>query len=343
MTMKMFKKAKGISAVILLAILLIALPARADDSVIFADLGWDSIQVHNRIAGFIFEHGYGKTVDYTFVELTPALLGLERGDIDINMELWPTYNIDWWDKAQKENIIKNFGINFEGASQGWYVPTYVIEGDPARNIEPTAPELESVQDLEKYWEIFRDPENPDQGRLYNGPTGWVAHDINIEKLKGYGLDKFFRSFSPGSGTALDSIIVSAYRQGKPILFYYWEPTWLLGKYDMTRLEEPPYDEKLWNRENQFLCTWLTATTYVVSSGRFVEDHPELVPFLEAYSTSLEQNQKVLAWLQENGTDPDEAALWFLRNNRATWKKWIKGEDRRTVIEVVEKALAEQEK
>jgi glycine betaine/proline transport system substrate-binding protein len=341
--MTILKWIMRISAVSFMFFHLLAVPAMAKDSVNFADLGWDSIQVHNRIVGFIFEHGYGKTVDYTFVELTPALLGLERGDIDINMELWPTYNIDWWDRAQKENIVKNFGINFEGASQGWYVPTYVIEGDDERGIEPSAPGLKSVFDLAEYWEVFRDPENPDYGRLYNGPSGWVAHDINIEKIKGYGLDEHYKPFSPGSGTALDSAIVSAYRQGRPVLFYYWEPTWLLGKFDMTRLKEPPYDEKLWNPENQFLCTWLTATTYVVGSRKFVEDYPELVPFLENYSTSLEQNQKVLAWLQENGTDLEGAATWFLEKYPGTWESWIQGKDREEVISRVERALAEKSK
>jgi glycine betaine/proline transport system substrate-binding protein len=308
------------------------------EHVTFADLSWDSIQLHNRIAGFIFEHGYGKKVDYLFVDITPGLMGLERGDIDINMELWPTYNIEWWDKAREKGTVVDMGVNYGGATQGWYVPTYVIKGDPERGIDPMASGLRAVDDLSEYWEIFRDPEHPKKGRFINGPTGWVAHDINLAKLEGYGLDRTFHPFSPGSGTALDTTIVTAYELGRPVLFYYWEPTWILGKFDMTRLEEPPYDEKLWNSENKFLCTWLTATTYVVANSDFVRDNPVLAEVLRKYSTSLDQNQKALAWLQENGSDIERGAVWFLREYPEVWKSWIRGNNRESVIHKIQKAL-----
>lgn len=325
-----------ISAMLLL--LFIPFMAFAEDAVVFADLNWDSIQLHNRIAGFIFQHGYDQKVEYFFVDITPGLMGLERGDIDINMELWPTYNIDWWDKARKEGTVTDMGINYEGATQGWYVPTYVIRGDPERGIKPMASGLKSVYDLPKYWEVFRDPEHPEKGRLTNGPTGWVAHDINITKLSGYGLDKYFKTFSPGSGTALDTAIITSYELGKPILFYYWEPTWILGRYDMTRLEEPPYDEKIWNSENKFLCTWLTATTYVVANSDFVKGNPSLAEVLRKYSTGLDQNQKALAWLQDNGNDLEKGAIWFLEEYPETWRSWITGDNREVIISKIHKAL-----
>lgn len=322
----------------MLLLLFIPFMVFAEDEVIFADLNWDSIQLHNRIAGFIFEHGYGKKVDYLFVDITPGLMGLERGDVDVNMELWPTYNIEWWDKARETGTIVDLGVNYDGATQGWYVPTYVIKGDPERGIESMAPDLRSVYDLPEYWEVFRDPEQPKKGRFINGPTGWVAHDINLAKLEGYGLDSNFHPFSPGSGTALDTTIVSAYELGRPVLFYYWEPTWILGKFDMTRLEEPPYDEKLWNSENSFLCTWLTATTYVVANTDFVRDNPALAQVLRKYSTSLDQNQKALAWLQENGNDIEKGAVWFLREYPQTWKSWISGDDSEAIISKIQSAV-----
>ena len=325
-------------ALLIAFLLLISGPAAAKDPVVFADLSWESIQLHNRIAGFIFTHGYGEKVDYLFVDLTAGLMGLERGDIDINMELWPTFNLDWWDKAREKKSVVDLGVNFEGASQGWYVPTYVIKGDPERGIKPSAPDLKSVFDLPQYWEIFRDAENKKFGRLLNGPTGWVAHDINITKLEGYGLDKFYQALSPGSGTALDTAIVTAYKQGRPILFYYWEPTWLLGRYDMTRLEEPPFDEKLWTPEGKFLCTGLTATTYVVANSKFLDANPSLAAFLKNYSTSLEQNQKALSWLEDNGNDMAKGAVWFLKEYPDTWKGWITGPDRQEIIAKIEKAL-----
>lgn len=309
------------------------LAAGANEKIVFADLTWDSIRFHNRVAGFIIENGYGFPVEYLFVDITPGLMGLEQGDVDVNMELWPTYNLDWWEKALAEGTVLNLGTNFENATQGWFIPTFVIKGDPERGIEPLAPDLKSISDLPRYWKLFRDPEFPEKGRLVNGPSGWVAHDINLAKLEGYGLERYFKAFSPGSGAALDTYIATSYERGLPVLFYYWEPTWLLGKYDMTMLEEAPFDEKLWTPENKFACEWLTATTYIVVGRTFAERYPDVTDFLRNYGTSLEMNQKALAYMHETGATADEAALWFLRHNPDTWKSWIPPKDREVIREV----------
>lgn len=313
------------------------LTADADEHIVFADLSWDSVQFHNRVAGFIIEHGYGYPVEYLFVDITPALMGLERGDVDVDMELWPTYNLDWWEKAQADGTVLNLGANFENATQGWFVPTYVIHGDPERDIAPLAPDLKGVADLSRYWELFRDPEVPEKGRLINGPAGWVAHNINKAKLEGYGLDEHFQAFSPGSGTALDTYISTSYERGVPVLFYYWEPTWLLGKYDMTMLEEAPFDDALWTPEKKFTCEWLTVTTYIVVGKTFPSRYPDVTAFLKNYGISLEENQKALAYMHATGATADEAATWFLKNYPEVWKAWIPAEDMEVVGEV-QKAL-----
>ena len=60
----------------------------ASKKLVLADVGWDSVQVHNRIAGFILKHGYGYEVEYMPGETIPLFAGTARGDIDINMEVW---------------------------------------------------------------------------------------------------------------------------------------------------------------------------------------------------------------------------------------------------------------
>ena len=48
-------------------------------------------------------------------------------------------------------------------------------------------------------------------------------------------------------------MVAAYEKGKPWIGYYWEPTWVMGKLDMTLIEEAPYDEEVW--ENTKACAY----------------------------------------------------------------------------------------
>ncbi len=62
--------------------------ARDKEPVVFTDFSWDSAQFHNRVAGFILEHGFGRKVLYNFTEEMPGFLGLERGDFHLAMETW---------------------------------------------------------------------------------------------------------------------------------------------------------------------------------------------------------------------------------------------------------------
>jgi glycine betaine/proline transport system substrate-binding protein len=131
--------------------------AAAAEPVGLVDASWDSIQVHNRIAGFILEHGFGYAPEYVFAESMPGLMAIERGDAHLSMEGWVDNVVEWWEKAQARKTVADLGSTFPDAPQGWYVPTYMIKGDAARGIAPVAPDLKSVADLPKYWELFKDP------------------------------------------------------------------------------------------------------------------------------------------------------------------------------------------
>ncbi len=309
--------------------------------VVFLDNSWDSSQIQNRIAGFIIEHGYGYKTDYIFSETLPGMLGLERGDVHVYIDGWVDNTPEWWRKAQKEGTIYKAGVNYPEAPQGWYVPTYVIKGDPERGIEPLAPDLEYMEDLGKYWELFKDPEDPKKGRFYNAPPGWKISTINEEKFKAFGLDKQFNFFSPGSGTALKTVALTKYEKGEPILFYYWEPTDLMGLYDMTRLKQrTAFSDELWTEENQYNCDFPAQKIQKVLNAEFAETNDELRTFFERYATSLDLNNEFLSKRLTEDFDLEETAIWFLENHPEVWKQWIP-EDRPEVIERVEKALQDK--
>jgi len=295
-------------------------PAAQAQPVVFVDFSWDSVQVHNRIAGFILEHGYGMSVDYLFADTVPGLLALERGDAHLSMEIWRDNIAEAWERGLVRGRFAELGRNFPDAPQGWYVPTYLIKGDPERGIAPLAPDLRSVTDLPRYWELFRDPEVPSKGRFYNAPNGWVVHDLNLEKLAAYGLLDTFVPFDPGSDAALVASMAAAYERGQPWVGYYWEPTWVMGLYDMTLLEEPPYSDACW--ETDKACAFKPAEVLIGAHKPFVDQHPEIAEFLNNYETTLAQNNDVLAYMQAHGATAEEAALYFLRTYEDVWTAWV---------------------
>jgi len=331
------KKASGIILAVLVSLLCMSGGSLAQEKkVTFVDFSWNSVQMHNRIAGFVLEHGYGFKPEYLFAESVPGLTGLAQGDVDIAMEMWIDNLLDWYNEAvgEKKTVI-DLGPVFPDSPQGWYVPTFVIEGDEERGIEPMAPGLKSVHDLPEYWELFKDPENPQKGRFYNAIPGWVVHDINLKKIEAYGLSDTYQVFSPGSQTALATAIVSNYNRGKPVLAYYWEPEWIMGMLDMTRLEEPPYDPEKWGEGKSYGCAFPAARVHVGINTEFAKENPEILTFLANYETSLEQNNAALAYMQQEEATVEEAATWFLKEYEDVWTKWIPDEKtRKKVLEAL---------
>lgn len=58
-------------------------------TIVFGDVSWDSVQVHNRIMAFIIENGLtGYKADFIPGDTLPILNGLQQGDVDVDMESW---------------------------------------------------------------------------------------------------------------------------------------------------------------------------------------------------------------------------------------------------------------
>lgn len=307
-------------AIIAVLMLVLSVPAlSADKKIVFGDMSWDSARVHNRISAFIIKQmGY----ESEFVPGgTPIMLqALMKGDIDVDMESWTQNVQELYDKGISEGTILDLGPNYPDSWQGWLVPTYMIEGDKERGIEPMAPDLKSVFDMPKYWELFKDPEDPSKGRFYNAIAGWSVTGINEKKFKAYGLDKTYNDFIPGSDAALSGSMVAAYRKGNPWFGYYWGPTWVLGKLDMTPLEEPPYDEEVWEKSKA--CAFPSVEVNILVNSKLPERAPDVVEFFRRYETTMKLNNKFLVYMKDESADAHETAIWFLKNYEDVWTKWV---------------------
>ncbi|MBF8983668.1 ABC transporter substrate-binding protein [Lutibacter sp. B2] len=332
--MKIFRKIKMIHAFLIFTLLVSVVGLTACGSekakansekpkIIFADAGWDSFTFHNEVARAIIEKGYGYPTDVTMGSSTLTFTGLIQGDIDVNMETWIENILDAYTEGVANGDIVRLSSTFPDSAQGIYVPTYVIKGDEKRGIKPIAPDLKSVKDLPKYWETFKDEEEPTKGRLYGAIPGWMADQDLRKKVETYGLDKTYNYFSPGSDAGLSSSIVGAYEKGEPWVGYYWEPTWIMGKYDMTLLEEEPYSKEKW--ENGRDCAWTPVDVAVVVHKDLLQKAPEVVAFLKKYHTTSKLTSDALSYMEKNNVDAKEAAKWFLKEHEDIWTKWVPSE------------------
>lgn len=306
-----------------LLIFLAACSSDADgklDKIIFADAGWDSIRVHNFIAGKIIEEGFGYDTDVTAGSTAATVQGLREGDINVYMEIWTDNIKEVYEEAIDSGDIVRTSTNFADNDQGLYVPTYVIEGDPERGIEPMAPDLRTVEDLKKYPDIFPDPEKPGRGRIINGPSGWAVEETITQKFETYGLGETMENFIPGSDSAAVADLVKAYESGKAWVGYYWSPTWVTAKYDLTLLEEPAFDQEIWD-ENRG-TTFPPNDVVVAVHKDMPEQAPEVVEFLEKYETSNDLTEEALNYMEEHDASAEEAAIWWMKEHEDVWTAWV---------------------
>jgi len=302
----------------------------------FADTQFQTLWLNNAIAGFVVEHGYGYPVETIEVTTPVYQQSLASGELDVMMELWRMNIIDWYNEVTESGQVIDLGETFERSTQGFYVPRYVIEGDPERGIEPTAPELKSVFDLPEYTELFQDPEDPSKGRLISCITGWQCAMINRIKMNAYGLMEDYNLMEPGASAALDASIAGAYTKGEPILAYYWEPTWLLGTYDMVQLEEPEWTPECDAETQRALtgeidaedvsevagCGYQTLGVRKGVHGGLAEEAPELVEFFEAMFVGTDALNRTSAYMSAEEVSADEAALWYFANYQEDWREWL---------------------
>ncbi|AEG05428.1 ABC transporter substrate-binding protein [Sinorhizobium meliloti] len=303
-------------------------------TVTFAGIDWESGAFITEVMKTILSKGYDCQVDSIPGNSVTLEQATANNDVQIFAEEWLGRS-DVWNKAVEEKKVIAVGKTFVGASEGWFVPDYVVHGDPARNIEAKAPDLKSVSQLTdpKIAEIFADPEEPSKGRFLNCPSGWTCEGVSTAKLEAYKLGETYVNFRPGTGTALDAAITSAYLQGEPILFYYWSPTAILGKFKLIQLEEPAYNEACWkelssaNGKRDEGCAFPSVDVAYGVNSTFASEAPEIVEILEKATFPLDEVNASLAYMADNKVDATAAAAEFLKTKGDIWSKWVSDEAR----------------
>jgi len=303
----------------------------------FYDGGWENIKINNAIAMYVIENGYHfpvKSIETRVPEMQNLLV---KGELDVNMEMWRVLMNEWVSEQLESGTIFDLGPTYEAGSQGFYVPTYVIEGEPEREIEPMAPNLRSVKDLITYQKVFSNPENSNKGIWLNCMQGWACREINLIKMATYGIDNHFNAVEPSNEREWNEWITNAYEKGEPIVTYYWDPSPLLGTLKMTKLEEPPHTEDCWNEIEKVLsnfsfgdssekaCAYQTVSIHKFVSSRLQEKAPEVFKFLKTMFVGTATIRELGGYMKQNQASPEATALFFLRNYEDQWKNWVSEE------------------
>jgi glycine betaine/proline transport system substrate-binding protein len=303
--------------------------AQADcGEVSITEMNWGSAQIVTAVAAFIMEQGYGCSVAVIPSDTVPAVASVaENNEPDIVTELWLNSTGDAYQRLEDEGRIVRLGAVLDpGGVEGWWIPRYLAEAHP---------ELKTVQDVMA---------NPDLvgGRFNNCPEGWGCRVVNDNLIRALDLPASgLEVFNHGSGETLATSIAAAYEAREPWFGYYWAPTALLGRYDMVKVEIGPIDEAAHARnanqgtDNPGVSDYPPATVLTSVTADFAERHPDLTEFLRAMTFEVDVMNGLLAWMDANNANAEEAAVHFLTTQPETWAEWLNDDARERLSVLVQ--------
>jgi glycine betaine/proline transport system substrate-binding protein len=320
---------KGALAAALLMGATASLPVQAQDSacgtdrtIDIAEMTWPSAAALAHIHAIVLENGFGCDVEIVTGDTVPTSASmLRRGEPAVAPELWTSAIEEPWAKGIEEGQVTELGKAIsDGTVEGWFIPRYVQEEHP---------ELVSAADVVARPDLFPDPEDPDQGRLYSCPPGWACELSTSALFEAYDMEDEWNLFSPGSGGALAASISRAFLRQEPILFYYWGPTALLGKYDAVQLEMPEADQAVYACNTDPDCdkpagkTAYPSSPAIVGAAAWVEEEaPQVAEYFGKVGLTNDQISELLVYGDENNAGAEETARHFLATNEDVWMEWV---------------------
>ena len=331
----MILKSGGVAAAMTVALLsAVTLPAVAQESeavcgtdrtIDIAEMTWPSAAALAHIHATILEAGYGCNVEIVTGDTVPTSSSmLTRGSPAVAPELWTSTIEEAWAEGIANGTVVQLGDAItDGTVEGWFIPRYVQEANP---------ELVAATDVIARPDLFPDPEDSSKGRLYSCPPGWACELSTSALYEAYDMEGEWNLFSPGSGGALDASIARAFVREEPILFYYWGPTAILGKFDAVQLEMGEPDEAVYACNTDPSCDEPAGVTAYPSSPAVVgaaawlqEEAPAIAEYFSKVGLTNAEISELLVYGDENQADAAATAENFLRTKQNLWSGWVPAE------------------
>ncbi|MDW6025364.1 ABC transporter substrate-binding protein [Mesorhizobium sp. BAC0120] len=293
-----------------------------DRTIDIAEMTWPSAAALARIHAVILEKGFGCKVEVVAGDTVPTASSmLSRGRPAVAPELWTSVIKASWDEGLQSGKVVELGDAItDGTVEGWFIPHYVQEAHP---------ELKRAEDVIARPDLFPDPEESSKGRLYSCPPGWACELSTTALFKAFDMGKTWNLFSAGSGGALDASIARAFLRKEPILFYYWGPTAILGKFDAVQLDLGEAKPEIYACNTDPDCTNPPAVTAYPSSpavvgaaGWIKQDAPAIADYFSKVGLTNARISELLVYGDENKADAAATALNFLKTKPDIWKKWV---------------------
>jgi glycine betaine/proline transport system substrate-binding protein len=278
--------------------------------VVLNEQAWAGSTANTYIAKNVLEDKLGCDVEITKITEIPAFQAMADGKTDAVLEDWQ--HVDQYkqyiDKAG--TVVQGGPLGVEGHI-GWFIPKFVMDEHPEF----------------KTWEGLKGKEDVFNNEFLGGDPSYVQKDKEL--IEALGLD--LKHVTAGAEPAQVARWSQAYKQKKPVLFYWYTPQYLNQQYDLAEVKLPPRtdankdckdDAKAGGDPEQYKCEYDVTIINKLFSKKFADSGSPAYDVLKKMKLTNEDQELVAKAIAGDKQDPDEAAQDWIKDNQDKVDTWL---------------------
>ena len=295
--------------------------------VTIADMNWASASLMANVDKAMLE-AMGCEVELVAGSTMPTFTSMnETGQPDVAPEIWANAMADLVDSAVGAGRLHIGNIApMSGLGEGWWVLPHTLDAHP---------ELTTAQAILARPDLFPDKEDPSRGAFHGCPAGWGCQLSNQSLYKAFDMEALgWNLIDPGSAAGLDGSIAKASEQGENWFGYYWNPTSLVGKYDLRSVDfgVPYAGDDNWvgcialggdNCSDPEPSAWINSRVNTLLSDNMYYNGPKgAMDYFSARTWPGTVMNEMLVWMEDTGGTGADASVEFLSSHGDVWKPWV---------------------
>ena len=271
---------------------------------------WAGSTANTYIAKNVLEENLGCEVEITKITEIPAFQAMADGKTDAVLEDWQHTDeyAKYIDKAG--TVVQGGPLGVEGHI-GWFIPKFTMDEHPEF----------------KTWEGLKGKEDVFNNEFLGGDPSYVQKDKEL--IQALGLD--LKHVTAGAEPAQVARWSQAYKQQKPVLFYWYTPQYLNQEYDLAEVKLPPRtdankdckdDAKEGGDPEQYKCEYDVTIINKLFSKKFADSGSPAYDMLKKMKLTNEDQEKVAKAIAGDKQDPDEAGADWVKDNPDKVDAWL---------------------
>ncbi|MST32674.1 glycine/betaine ABC transporter substrate-binding protein [Acidimicrobiaceae bacterium USS-CC1] len=279
---------------------------------------WEGSLANNVVAQYVIEHDLHYPVKLLDLSEIPAWPATAKGQVSAVLE-------EWGHAQQYNTYVKGSHQVIDAGQEGplgnigWYVPTYLMKAHP---------ELATWKGVQKDWKMFVTPQSAPQGQFLDGSPSYVTNDAALVK----NLHINMKVIYAGSEAAQLTEIETAYKQKKPLIFYWYTPQYQNAIYKFSQVQLPPWTTtcaKL--AASKINCAYPPYDLYKIENAKLPSTAPAVAAFIKRFHWTSDDQDQVAFDLAVKKMSNAAAGKAFVDSHASLVQSWLHGPDTKIVV------------